>query len=123
MLRPSSAGTVFADAQSAAAAENLGRVEALLDGSEKWCWPIWNYVNGVATPLDALVALGRAQDAMEDATRHAVPGTYLEPFALRTLGVARGDAALLARAQQRFEEMGFDSHAAQTRSLGLDVVG
>ena len=60
---------------------------------------------------------------MENAARHAVPGTYLEPFALRTLGVARGDAGLLARAQQRFEEMGFDSHAAQTRSLGLDVVG
>jgi class 3 adenylate cyclase len=102
---------------------DLERVEALLDGSEKWCWPIWNYVNGLATRLDALVALGRAEEAVEDAERHAVPGTYLEPFALRTLGIARGDPALVAQAQERFEAMGLDWYAAQTRELGLGVVG
>jgi hypothetical protein len=102
---------------------DLDRVEALLDGSEKWCWPIWNYVNGLAARLDALVALGRAEEAVEDAERHALPGTYLEPFALRTLGVARGDPALVAQAQERFEAMGLDWYAAQTRDLGLDVVG
>jgi class 3 adenylate cyclase/tetratricopeptide (TPR) repeat protein len=102
---------------------DLERVEALLDGSEKWSWPVWNYVNGLATRLDALVALGRAEEAVEDAERHALPGTYLEPFALRTLGVARGDPALVARAQERFEALGLDWYAAQTRDLGLDLVG
>jgi hypothetical protein len=96
---------------------DLDRVEALLDGSEKWCWPTWNYVNGVATRLDALVALGRAGEAVEDAERHALPGTYLEPFALRTLGIARRDPALVAQAQERFEAMALDWYAAETREL------
>jgi class 3 adenylate cyclase len=102
---------------------DLERVETLLDGSERWSWPIWNYVNGVATRLDALIALGRAEEAVEDAERHALPGTYLEPFALRTLGVARRDPALVAQAQESFEAMGLDWYAAQTRELGLDAVG
>jgi hypothetical protein len=34
--------------------------------------------------------------------------TYLEPFALWTLGIARGDPALVAQAQERFEAMGLD---------------
>jgi class 3 adenylate cyclase len=102
---------------------DLERVEALLDGSEKWHWHIYNYVNGVAARLDALVALGRAEEAVEDAERHALPGTYLEPFALRTLGIARRDPALVAKAQERFGAMGLDWYAAQTRELGLDVVG
>ncbi|HSC49812.1 MAG TPA: adenylate/guanylate cyclase domain-containing protein [Gaiellaceae bacterium] len=102
---------------------DLDRVEELIDGSEKWCWPIWNYVNGVTVRLDAFVALGRAEEVAEVAERHALPGTYLEPFALRTLGVARGDATLVAQAQERFAAMGLDWYAAQTRELGADVVG
>jgi class 3 adenylate cyclase len=101
----------------------LDRLEALLDGSEKWHWFIFNYVNGVAARLDAFVALGRAEEAVEDAERHALPGTYLEPFALRTLGVARRDPALVAQAQESFEAMGLDWYAAQTRELGLDAWG
>ena len=52
-----------------------------------------------------------------------MPGTYLEPFALRTLGIARGEPALVAQAQERFAAMGLDWYAAQTRELGIDVVG
>jgi hypothetical protein len=96
---------------------DLDRVEALLEGSDKWHWHIYNYVNGVSTRLDAFVALGRAEDALEDAERHAVPGTYLEPFALRTLGIARGDAALVAQAQDRFHALGLGWYAAQTHEL------
>jgi class 3 adenylate cyclase len=101
---------------------DLDRLEALLEGAEKWHWHIWTYVHGVAARLDAFVALGRAAEAAEDAERHAVPGTYLEPFALRTLGVARGDAALVAQAQERFHALGLDWYAAQTRELGLGAV-
>jgi class 3 adenylate cyclase len=95
---------------------DLDRVGALLEGSEKWRWPTWNYVSGVATRLDALVAVGRAAEAEEDAVLHAQPGTYLEPFALRTLGIVRGDPALVAQAIERFEAMGLDWYAAETRA-------
>ena len=97
---------------------DLDRVEALLDASEKWNWQVYNFVNAVAIRLDALVAVGRADEAAEDAERYALPGTYLEPFALRTLGIARGDSALVAQAQKRFEAMGLEWYAAQTPALG-----
>ena len=44
-------------------------------------------------------------------------GTYLEPFALRALGLVRGDEALIAQAIARFEAIGLDWHAEQTRPL------
>src|SRR5262249_8631659 len=92
---------------------DLDRVEALLDGSEKWSWKVFDYVNCMAARLDAFVAVGRAAEAVADAERYAIPGTYLEPFALRTLGVARSDSALIARAQQRLEALGLHWYAAQ----------
>jgi hypothetical protein len=93
---------------------DLDRVEELLPGSERWSWVIWHYVTGLAARFDALVAVGRAAEAVEEAERHALPDTYLEPFALRVLGVARGDPALLAKALGRFDAMGLHWHAAQT---------
>jgi class 3 adenylate cyclase/tetratricopeptide (TPR) repeat protein len=101
---------------------DFDRLEALLDGAEKWHWHIWSYVHGVAARLDAFVVLGRAAEAVEDAERHAIPGTYLEPFALRTLGFARADPALIAQAQERFHALGLDWHGAQTHELGLGAV-
>jgi class 3 adenylate cyclase len=101
---------------------DLDRVEALLERSEKWHWFVFSYVNGVAARLDAFVVLGRAAEALEDAERHAIPGTYLEPFALRTLGIARRDPALVAQAQERFHALGLDWHAAQTQERGLGAV-
>jgi hypothetical protein len=101
---------------------DLDRVEALLEGADRWHWQIWNYVNGVATRLDAFVMLGRAAEIVADAERHAVPGTYTEPFALRALGIARGDPALVAQAQERFHALGLDWYASQTHELGLGAV-
>jgi class 3 adenylate cyclase/tetratricopeptide (TPR) repeat protein len=96
---------------------DFDRLEALLEGAEKWHWHIWNYVHGVAARLDAFVMLGRAVEAVDDAERHAIPGTYLEPFALRTLGVARGEAALVAQAQERFSALGLEWYGAQTTEV------
>jgi class 3 adenylate cyclase len=93
------------------------RVEALLTGSERWSWQVYDFVSAVATRLDAFVAVGRAEEAVEDAERYAIPGTYLEPFALRTLGIAGGDSALVVQAQKRFEAMGLEWYAAQTPAL------
>jgi len=43
--------------------------------------------------------------------------TYLEPFALRALGIVREDANLIERAAGRFDAFGLDWHAAHTRAL------
>ena len=45
------------------------------------------------------------------------PGTYLEPFALRALGLVREDETLLERAARCFEAFGLGWHAAGTRAL------
>ena len=44
-------------------------------------------------------------------------GTFAEPFALRALGIARDDRALLAQALERFEALGLTWDVEQTRCL------
>ena len=97
---------------------DLELVGSLLDESgAMWPQAADSGLYGGMTRLDALVALGREEEADTEATRLAQPGTYLEPFALRTLWLVRGDPALVARAIERFETMGLDRHAARTREL------
>lgn len=71
----------------------------------------------IAARLDALAALGRVEALERDAPALARPGTYLEPFALRALGIVRRDPALVDEAARRFDAMALAWHAAQTRSL------
>jgi len=71
----------------------------------------------VAAVLDALVALGDRGRIEAEAPRWSRSGTYLEPFALRALGFARDDEALLEQATARFEAMELDWHAEETRRL------
>ena len=74
----------------------------------------------VAARLDALAALGRRETLERDTPPLMRPGTYLEPFALRALGVVREDDGLAEQAVERFEAMDLDWHAAQTRAqLGV----
>ena len=97
---------------------DLERVDALLESSgATWQWSQDGSLYALATKLEALIALGRTSEAEEAATRLLQPGTYLEPFALRTLGLARSDRALTERAVERFDAMGLDWHAAKTRAL------
>jgi class 3 adenylate cyclase/tetratricopeptide (TPR) repeat protein len=97
---------------------DLERVAALLESSGAlWHWSTDGSLYALATKLEALVALGRTREAEEAASQLLQPGTYLEPFALRTLGVVRGDRALTGRAVERFEAMGLGWHAAKTRGL------
>ena len=58
--------------------------------------------------------MGHLDQAEEDATRLVQPDTFLEPFALRTLGFARQDEGLLARAVERFEALGLLRDASRT---------
>jgi hypothetical protein len=73
--------------------------------------------DGLIARLNALVALERRAEIEEEAPALVKPGTYLEPFALRALGYARGDDGPIQQAIERFEAMGLDWHAAQTRNL------
>jgi predicted ATPase/DNA-binding SARP family transcriptional activator len=70
----------------------------------------------VVARLDALAALGNRQALEHDALPRLRPCTYLEPFALRALGVVRKDERLIEQAMERFERLGLEWHAAQTRT-------
>jgi hypothetical protein len=72
---------------------------------------------GGAAFLDALVALGDRERIEEHAPRLIAPGTYVEPFALRALGVARDEPGLIRQALERFEAMALAWHAEQTEVL------
>ena len=67
--------------------------------------------------MDGLVALGDLARAESEAADWVLPGTYIEPHALRTLGVARRERSLVEQSIARFEEMGLDWHVEQTRLL------
>ena len=71
----------------------------------------------VAARLDALAALGRRDTLERDAPPLVQQGTYLEPFALRALGLVREDPTLLQQAADRCDAMSLAWHAAQTRRI------
>ncbi len=66
--------------------------------------------DGPAALLDALVALGDDARIESDAPAWLIPGTYVEPFALRALGVNRKDERLLGEAQAHFAAMDLQWH-------------
>ena len=59
--------------------------------------------------------LGHQDQAERLATRLAVPGTFVQPFALRALAVIRRDRVLLDQATARFNDLDLEWHAKQTR--------
>ena len=69
-----------------------------------------------AAQLDALAAL-RDRAGVEEAARLVTESPYLQPFALRALGVVREDGASVEEAAARFEALGLAWHAAETRRL------
>jgi len=74
-------------------------------------------LNTIAARLDALAFL-RDQDRIEEeAPRFTGSRNYLEPFALRALGVVREDEELIGQAQERFAALRLDWHAAETQKL------
>jgi hypothetical protein len=104
------------EAQMAIARGELSKVEQILD---TWKPQGLDDVEGVVSRLDALVALGRRAEIEAEVPALVIPGSYLEPFALRALGWARGDEDMIRRAIARFEEMDLTWHADQARrSMG-----
>ena len=95
----------------ALARHQTGQLAELAAADFDWEW------EPVPTFLDALAALGDRERIEAEAPKWLQQGALAEPFALRALGIARGDRALLEQALERFEAMGIAWHAEQTRDL------
>jgi len=70
-----------------------------------------------STRLDGLAALRDRDRVEEEAPALLRPHTYLEPFALRALGLVRDDDELIRQSIDRFEAMGLDWHVRETELL------
>ncbi|HXZ56020.1 MAG TPA: adenylate/guanylate cyclase domain-containing protein [Gaiellaceae bacterium] len=95
---------------------DLATVESLL-GEPAVRTSNWFYLSSMAAHLDGLAALGEAGRVEAEAARELRPGTYLEPFALRALGIVRGDKELVERAAGLFEGLGLEWQAGRSRAL------
>ena len=78
---------------------------------------MWWYPAAVTSYLDAVATLRDREPVEREAPRFLDSRSALEPFALRALGVVRGDADLLERAAALFARLGFELQAANTRAL------
>lgn len=81
----------------------------------------WYALQAAAARLDALAVLRETKQVEVEAPVLGRPGTYLEPFALRALALVREDDALLEQAIMRFETLGLDWHADETRKLKMQA--
>ena len=95
---------------------DLASVESLL-GKPGVRKSNWAYLSSMATYLDGLAALGERALVEAEASRVMQPETYLEPFALRAVGMVRGNLRLVEQAATRFEAFGLEWHATRTRLL------
>jgi class 3 adenylate cyclase len=95
----------------------LDRLGELLADEEWLQRQTWFSLPAAATRLDVTAVVGSAADVESAAGRLNRPRSYLEPFALRALGVVREDEELLARAAERFRALGLDWYAGQTDTL------
>jgi hypothetical protein len=75
----------------------------------------WYFTAAVAAHFDALSALGDLERVERDATEFLESDSVLSAFAMRALGIVRGDLALLEGAAIAFERFGFVAQAADTR--------
>ena len=73
-----------------------------------------------AARLDALAAVGDRRGVEAQAPRWLELGGYVEPFAMRALGLVRDERRLLDRAATRFEELGLPWRAAETKAGWLE---
>jgi class 3 adenylate cyclase len=104
----------------ALARNDLGTLRRLVEGLDE-APLIVDYPQSRAPFFDALVALGESERIEAEAPVWIKQNSYVSPFALRALGSAREDAALLEEAAQVFEAMGLARHAQQTRARMLQI--
>jgi class 3 adenylate cyclase len=83
----------------------------LVEGAE------WDGIEPPSALLDALVALGEHDQIEAEAPAWLRPGTYAEPFALRALGLTRGDSRLVEQAFASFQRLGLVWETERTKPL------
>ena len=66
---------------------------------------------------DSLAVVGASAEVEAAAAQIGTPGSYLEPFALRALGIVQEDETLLVQANERLRALGLDWHGDQTDSV------
>ncbi len=94
----------------------LDAVEEMIDETVARRGHDWMVTSAmVTTRLDGLLALGRLEDVEREAAPLAEVSSVLRPFALRALGLARQDEALLRDAIEGFEGYGLGFYAEETR--------
>jgi class 3 adenylate cyclase/tetratricopeptide (TPR) repeat protein len=93
---------------------DLDAVERLLAANPEI--DFWD-VDYPAARLDALAAVRDRRGVEGEAPRALDLEGYVEPFAMRALGIVREDRSLLDRSAMRFEELGLGWRAAETRAL------
>jgi hypothetical protein len=104
-------------ARLALARGDVGAALALVPPFEQYDLQTWFALPLATARLDVLGA-ARDRDRLEREARvFLVPGTYVEPFALRALGLVRGDEGMIHQAIDRFDAMKLDWHARETRAL------
>ena len=81
----------------------------------------WWTLPTTAARLDAMAFLEERTQVEAEAPQYVIPGTYLQPFALRSLGLARGDRRLLHDAADEFGRLGLVGQSGATRTL-LDTM-
>jgi hypothetical protein len=94
---------------------DLPEVERLLTVGE--AAPPWASVAYLSACLDGLALLRDRDRAEVEAQPLAGRRSYLQPFALRALGIVRNDDELLARADEGFAVFGLEWHREQTKVL------
>ena len=104
-------------ARLAIARGDLDLLEELLADEEWLRRQSWFALPAAAARLDALAVIGDAAGVDEAASSFATPGSYVEPFAIRALGIVREDEALLRKADERFSVLGLRWYSAQTPNL------
>jgi class 3 adenylate cyclase len=96
---------------------DLDRVRSLIQQPRIERGSMWWFAGAVTAYLDALATLGDRERVERDAPKFLESPSALEPFALRALGVVRGDRYLLEEAAALFTQLGFERQAANTRTL------
>jgi hypothetical protein len=96
---------------------DVGDVDALISPVDLAGGQTWFVLQSAAARLDALAAAGEGAKLEREATPLLGRQSYLQPFALRALGIVREDEVLLGQARVTFEQMGLSWHAEETRKL------
>jgi hypothetical protein len=96
---------------------DLSSLDELLEDDQWLRRQTWFALPAAAARLDALAVVGDLPTARESAAGLEEERSYLQPFALRSLGLVQEDEELVARADLLFRELRLDWHADQTDTL------